>query len=172
MLDMARLQSGRFTVDRTEENIIGLAKKVITQSGVVAEERSTKLVFKKPAQPVKALVDSAKIAEAMANFVENAIKYSPKKSRVEVDLRVEDDMIIFEVLDEGMGVPVDEREHLFGKFYRAVNARTEEPDGNGIGLYVVRSIARKHGGDAYYEPRHQGSMFGFWIPLKRSTGSS
>jgi signal transduction histidine kinase len=104
----------------------------------------------------------------MANFVENAIKYSPKKSTIEAILKVSGDRIFFEVKDQGMGVPPNERDHLFGKFYRATNARSEEPDGNGIGLFVVRRIANGHGGEAYYEPLAKGSLFGFWIPLKRT----
>lgn len=171
MLNMARLQAGRFTIDRSEENLTYLAEKVIMQTGVVAEQRQTKLKFIKPPKPVVALVDTAKITEAMANYVENAIKYSPKDSTVEVELRVANGRIAFEVRDQGMGVPVSERDHLFGKFYRATNARQEEPDGNGIGLFVVRSIAHGHGGDAYYKPLKKGSLFGFWIPLKRSVES-
>jgi len=167
MLNMARLQAGRFTIDRSEENINALAEKVVEQTNSVADQRQIKLKLSKPADSIKALVDAAKITEAMANYVENAVKYSPKGSTVNIELKLEGKKIIFEVTDTGMGVPTEERGSLFGKFYRATNARQEEPDGNGIGLYVVQSIAHGHGGDAYYKPLKKGSLFGFWIARKQ-----
>jgi K+-sensing histidine kinase KdpD len=166
MLNMARLQAGRFTIDRGEENVTKLADKVIDQSQAVADQRGIRLKFTKPSAKIIAFVDAAKVTEAMANYVENAIKYSPEKSTVSINLSLQSNRIIFEVTDAGMGVPLEERGRLFGKFYRATNAREEEPDGNGIGLYVVRSIAEGHGGEAYYKPLKQGSLFGFWIPME------
>jgi len=171
MLNMARLQAGRFTIDRSEENVTKLAEKVVDQTNTIADQREIKLKFVKPAKPIMALIDAAKITEAMANYVENAIKYSPQGSTVQAELKEVGDRIIFEVKDSGMGVPKEERDHLFGKFYRASNARQEEPDGNGIGLYVVHSIAHGHGGDTYYKPLEKGSLFGFWITHKHLAGS-
>ena len=170
MLNMARLQAGRFTIDRSEEDVSHLAEKVVEQTNTIAEQREVKLTLSKPSKPIMALVDAAKITEAMANYVENAIKYSPHGSAVKAELRESNGRIIFEVIDSGMGVPKEEREHLFGKFYRATNARQEEPDGNGIGLYVVHSIAHGHGGDTYYKPLEKGSLFGFWITHKHAEG--
>lgn len=166
MLNMARIQAGKFTIDKSEEDISNLVDKVISETGIVASQREIKLIVNKPSQPLIKSIDVAKIHEAMANYIENAIKYSPKKSTVKIDLYTTDNKLVFEVQDSGMGVPVAEREHLFGKFYRATNARVEEPDGNGIGLYVVRNIATGHGGEAYYRPLEQGSLFGLWIPLE------
>ncbi len=166
MLNMARIQAGRFTIDKSEEDISSLVDKVISETGIVASQRQIKLITNKPSQPIIKSIDVAKIHEAMANYIENAIKYSPKMSEVKIDLYTTEDKIVFEVQDSGMGVPLAERDNLFGKFYRATNARVEEPDGNGIGLYVVRSIATGHNGEAYYKPLDNGSLFGFWIPLE------
>lgn len=168
MLNMARIQAGKFTIDKSEEDIGNLVDKVISETGIVASQREIKLITNKPSQPIIKSIDSAKIHEAMANYIENAIKYSPKKSEVKIDLYTTEDKIVFEVRDSGMGVPLAERDSLFGKFYRATNARVEEPDGNGIGLYVVRSIALGHNGEAYYKPLDNGSLFGFWIPLEHN----
>ncbi len=82
-----------------------------------------------------------------------------------VSLKKTKDRVCFEVQDSGIGVPSSERKDLFRKFFRATNARKDQPNGNGIGLFVVRSVAQAHGGDAYYEPLEKGSLFGFWLPL-------
>jgi signal transduction histidine kinase len=164
MLSISRLQAGRFMIDKSVVDLPALIDKVIETTTIVAEQKHTKLNFKHPDHAIIIQVDMAKIREAMTNYIENAIKYSPENSTVNISLRTENDRVYFEVRDQGMGVPEAERKNLFGKFYRAQNARTHQPDGNGIGLYVVRNIAEGHGGEAYYEPIEQGSLFGLWLP--------
>ena len=165
MLNMARLQAGHFTIDKSETDLIELSEKVISQVKVLADQKYSKITFSVPDHPVIMPVDTAKINEALSNYIENAIKYSPEHSTITVNLMDQGDKVDFEVTDQGMGVPEAERANLFGKFYRATNARLEQPDGNGIGLYVVRSIAEGHEGGAYYRPADEtGSVFGFWLP--------
>jgi signal transduction histidine kinase len=166
MLNMARLQAGHFTIDKSNTDLVLLTERVIDQVEVLASRKNSRITLLKPDHPVRLNVDVAKINEALSNYIENAIKYSPEHSTVTVDLAVTADKIIFEITDQGMGVPLAEQPNLFGKFYRATNARQEQPDGNGIGLYVVKSIAEGHGGEAYYRPAtEQGSVFGFWLPV-------
>ncbi|HSX32673.1 MAG TPA: ATP-binding protein [Candidatus Saccharimonadales bacterium] len=166
MLNMARLQAGHFLVEKSDAELIELTERVIDQLKVVATQRGSTIVFNKPAGPVHAQVDSGKMNELLSNYIENAIKYSPDHSTVTVTLTEADGRIQFEVADQGMGVPAGERDKLFGKFYRASNARHEHPNGNGIGLYVVKSIAEGHGGGVYYRPAQadNGSVFGCWLP--------
>lgn len=165
MLNWARLESGRFTIDVSEADIVEIFNKVLSRVKINAEQRGITLNQQLPDKTIMAQVDTAKIGEAMANYIENAIKYSDNATTINISLEKHPDgRIVFEVADEGIGVPPDERPKLFGRFYRASNARKEQPDGNGIGLYVVKMIARGHGGDAYYSPREtKGSVFGFWI---------
>lgn len=165
MLNMARIQAGHFTVDKSEADMVELVRKELVQVNVLAEQKNIKLEFMAPSKPIVVFVDVAKIKEAMANYLENAIKYSLADTKIKINLFEEnDDMVVFEVTDQGMGVPEAERSKLFGRFYRASNARTEEPDGNGIGLYVIKTIAEGHGGQAYYKPGEpSGSVFGFNI---------
>jgi signal transduction histidine kinase len=173
LLNMARLQAGHFTIDTSEADMVDLVERELEQVKVLAEQKSIALVFKKPAQPIVAQIDVAKVTEAVANYVENAIKYSLDKTTVTIVLQQEGDSVRLEVHDQGMGVPPQERKDLFGRFYRATNARQEQPDGNGIGLYVVKSIAEGHGGEAYYRPGEtRGSVFGFLIKLDHRSHKS
>lgn len=164
MLNMARIQAGRFTIDAAKADIVELVDKQLEQLHALADPRHITLNFKRPAGPIVAEVDSAKLNEASANYIENAIKYSPDNTEIAIRLADEGDSVRFEVTDQGMGVPVHERADLFSRFYRASNARTQQPDGNGIGLYVVKTIAEGHGGEAYYRPGEPtGSTFGFVV---------
>lgn len=165
MLDISRIEAGRFTITRSPADIAALVDKVTMATDIVAEQKNIKLNFKRPEQTILLNVDRGKIGEAMKNYVENAIKYSPDSSTVTITLLKKDDTVYFEVTDAGMGVPEKDRHSLFGKYYRAENAREFQPDGNGIGLYVVKNIIEGHGGTVYYRPLTQGSLFGFSVPV-------
>jgi signal transduction histidine kinase len=166
MLSISRLQAGRFLIDKSLSDLSKLVQKVIETTSILAEQKGSTIVIEEPLPTILTPVDYAKLREAMTNYVENAIKYSPGGSTIRVHLIEEKGRVRFEVIDQGMGVPEEARKSLFGKFYRAQNARKQQPDGNGIGLYVVKSIAEGHGGEAYYKPAEgSGSIFGFWIPI-------
>ena len=165
MLSIARIQAGHFNIDKTLNSMTELVKRTLKELSVLVEEKHIKISFKPPKEKTETLVDRAKINEAITNYIENAIKYSPEKTEAQVSLQVKGKRIYFEVIDSGIGVPQAERKNLFTKFYRAKNARTEHPDGNGIGLFVVKTIAESHDGEAYYAPQASGSLFGFWIPI-------
>lgn len=164
MLSIARIQAGHFTVEKTVIDMVNLAERAILEASAVAKQRGVTLAFKHAA-PIKLQADRAKLNEIMSNYIENAINYSPKDSTVVISLTQAEGKVSFEVSDSGIGVPPSERKDLFRKFFRATNARKEQPNGNGIGLFVVKSVAQAHGGDAYYEPLEHGSLFGFWLPI-------
>ena len=165
MLSISSIQAGRFNINKTPLVLQELVERVIKQTSAQADQKQIKLVFEKPAQPLKIKADQAKIVEVVSNYLENAIKYSTQKSTVTIKLRVSNGRVRFEVEDQGMGVPEKERKNLFSKFFRASNARKKQLDGSGIGLFVVKTIATSHGGDAYYKPLSGGSLFGIWLPL-------
>jgi signal transduction histidine kinase len=165
MLSIARIQAGHFTIEKSEINFLALAQRAIMELSVSAEQNKIKIILNKSKEALVIQADRAKINEAMSNLLENAIKYSVEGSSVSINVRKENDRIIYEVLDSGIGVPAKERKSIFSKFFRARNARLEHPDGNGIGLFVVKTIAQAHGGDAFYKPQASGSLFGFWLPV-------
>jgi signal transduction histidine kinase len=165
MLSMARIQAGHFVLDKTKVDLVELVERARLETSALARQEEVKVNFAKPKQALNITADRAKLNESMSNFLENAIKYSPAGSTVKVELKKQDGQIHFEVIDNGIGVPADERKNLFSKFYRADNARKAEPNGNGIGLFVVKTIVEAHGGEAYYKPLQPGSLFGFWLPV-------
>jgi signal transduction histidine kinase len=168
MLSISRIQAGHFNINKSLVKMVELVERVLMQTAVLAEQKHIKLSFHKPSAEINVEADQAKINEAISNYIENAIKYSREKTMVTLSLTLKNRRVIFEATDQGMGVPEKERKNLFGKFFRAGTARVEQPDGNGIGLFVVKSIAAGHGGDAYYKPLDNGSLFGFWLPIADS----
>ena len=81
------------------------------------------------------------------NLLENAIKYSPKETPISCNLKNENGTIQLSIIDEGMGIPENEKKNIFNKFYRIGNEATRKTQGTGLGLYLCRKIARDHNAD-------------------------
>src|ERR1700681_4750407 len=104
---------------------------------------------------------------AVFNLVENAVKYSTEKKEIEIDLLTPDiDTILLRVRDKGVGIPQPELKRIFKRFYRVASSATGRVKGTGLGLFIVRSIARRHGGDAFAESEGagRGSTFNLRLP--------
>jgi signal transduction histidine kinase len=104
---------------------------------------------------------------AVFNLVENAVKYSGEKKNVVVDILTPDiDTIVLKVRDQGVGIPRSELKRIFKRFYRVTNSASGRVKGTGLGLFIVRSIARRHGGDAFAESEgtDRGSTFTLRLP--------
>ena len=115
--------------------------------------------------------DRDELQAAVANLIDNAIKYSGERVKVAVELvKTGARRISITVMDQGMGITRDELKHVFGRFYRIPGALTARVRGTGLGLSIVRAVARRHGGRAYVESEGagKGSRFTLELPLKPS----
>lgn len=108
--------------------------------------------------------DRSSISEVMSNLIDNAIKYSPVGSTIEISAQLDDDFVRFSVTDHGIGIPGNVAEHLFDKFYRS-HRSSGSVGGTGLGLYISRAIVESHGGHiAAQSVEGKGSTFTFELP--------
>jgi signal transduction histidine kinase len=109
----------------------------------------------------------------LLNLLDNAIKYGPSGQRVVVNLAEEPGRVLISVDDEGPGVPRDERERIWGGYYRLGRERKSAIAGTGIGLAVVRELASRHGGRTWVEQRNDGgARFIIELPTSARTKTS
>lgn len=167
-LNVSRLQTGKFVVERRLVNLADIVEEEVSGLKATAEARTIKLRFRKPSRFPMLYLDDGKLRQVMMNFIDNAIFYSTDHSVAVVKLRVEGGDAVFEVIDTGIGVPASEQEHLFTKFFRAENARRQRPDGTGIGLFLAKKVITAHGGSMIFTSvEGEGSTFGFRLPIKK-----
>ncbi len=113
--------------------------------------------------------DKALLTQALRNLVDNAINFNNPDGTVWVRYRLDEGRIIFEVEDTGIGISPVDQQHLFEKFYRVESREKDKQQGTGLGLAIVRSIAERHGGEAWMESElGRGSIFYLAIPIRQT----
>jgi signal transduction histidine kinase len=166
ILDFSRIDAGRKEYEFQETNLAELVHSTldsyrfqIQQNGFGFEENISSDI-----PPVK--VDREAIARSLLNLVNNALKYSKDQKYIGVSLYRVNGSVNLEVRDRGIGIPANEHEKIFEKFYRCGDPLVHNVKGSGLGLSLVRHIARAHGGDVLVESApNKGSKFTIALPL-------
>lgn len=121
-----------------------------------------------PTEPIILLGNAEELRTAVANLIENAVKYSGEQPSIVVDVDTPNiDTVILRIRDNGVGIPAAELKRIFKRFYRVQSRATGQVKGTGLGLFIVRSIARRHGGDAFAESEGEGRGSTFTLRLPR-----
>jgi signal transduction histidine kinase len=166
ILDFSRIEAGRKEYEFKETNLCELVHSTldsyrfqIEQNGFAFEEKISPDV-----PPVN--VDREAIARSLLNLVNNALKYSKDRKFIGVSLYRANGSVKLEVSDHGIGIPQPEQEKIFEKFYRCGDPLVHNIKGSGLGLSLVRHIARAHGGDVKVESApEKGSKFTIELPV-------
>ena len=110
-------------------------------------------------------MDVDAVTQALANLIDNAIKYSESRKVLTVEAALRDGGVALTVGDEGIGIPREEQRRIFDKFYRVGRSETQSRRGSGVGLALVRHVAQAHGGRVSVESQPgEGSRFTIWLP--------
>lgn len=166
-LNVSRLQNDKFVIDRHSSDLAKVVQQEVDSIQQIARAHGMRIVYRIPRTFPTLYIDEGKVRQVVMNFIDNAIYYSPNTTTIKVSLAVEDGDAVLRVVDHGIGVPREVQKKLFTKFFRASNARTQRPDGTGIGLYLARKVIDGHGGQVVFESTEgQGSTFGFRLPIQ------
>ncbi|MBX3466447.1 MAG: HAMP domain-containing histidine kinase [Planctomycetes bacterium] len=175
LLALARAdEGGAPSAPQTPTDLVEVAGEVVGFFAPAAEARGIDLRLRAGA-PAPVLADRTALARAVANLVDNAVAYAPARTAIEVEVEVDQapGWVTLSVADGGPGVPDDLRPLLFERFARGAHAAAVRPDGAGLGLPLVRAVARGLGGEAEHAPRPGGgSVFRVRLPLHGGDASA
>lgn len=167
LLIVARIEQGGFPIRKKEYSLKDLVKRLINRSKVFAEASGIKIEFYPQKGLPKAFFDPTLIRLVAENLIDNAIRYTRKKGKVEIWLRQKDNYLRFEIKDTGVGIPKPDQKHIFKKFFRSENILKEKTKGSGLGLYIAQSIIKESRGKIWFKSQEgKGTTFYFTIPIK------
>jgi len=168
ILDVSRLESGTMKFLPEDTDISELTKEIAETMESSANSKQKKINSIIEDNLPNLIIDPERVKQVLVNLVNNAIKFSPNNSDINIQVKKEVDCVLFEVQDFGRGIPKNKIEKIFDTFYQVDSANDRKlMDGAGLGLAISRGIVVAHGGNIHVESRvNKGSTFKFTLPLK------
>ncbi len=161
-LNVSRLESGKIQVQKTFFSIQDLISELVKE--VVLTNPGRQINFE-PGIPVFLMADEDKIGSVIMNLINNAMKYSPRNSAVDIACEEKDNQVFVSVRDYGRGISEDDQARIFERYYRVENEANRHVSGFGIGLYLSAEIIHRHGGNIFVESEAgNGARFIFSLP--------
>jgi signal transduction histidine kinase len=166
VLDFSRIEGGRQRYDIAPSPIEPVVQEVLDAFRYALARQGFAVEVDVAPDLPEVPIDADAVKQALANLVDNAIKYSGERRRLRVAARRAGDEVRIEVADDGVGIPAAETERIFEKFYRIGRSETQGRRGSGVGLALVKHIALAHGGRVSVESRvGEGSRFTLHLPV-------
>ena len=165
LLSLVKMDKTSANINIQSENINELLERILKRLRPIAKQRNIEVVFES-FRPVVAEVDEVKMSLALSNLVENAIKYNKENGWVHVSLNADHKYFYVKVADSGIGIPKQDTENIFERFYRVDKSHSREIGGTGLGLSITRSAIIMHrGAIKVYSEEGEGTTFTVRVPL-------
>jgi len=166
LLDSSRLERGKIQLVREYVDLVDITKGVVSELTPLLLEKEETLTVNALEGLPQPFVDAQLLRQAILNLISNAMKYTPAKGQIAIDISRDQEYLRWQIKDSGIGIPKVDLGKLFQKFYRAGNAVAVETEGTGLGLYLVRLIVERLGGKVWCESEEgAGSTFVFTLPI-------
>lgn len=166
LLDLARMQPDQIRADFELIHPQEIASESLEEVRLSASQKDVQVRAAGPVEFKPIVAARRRLRQVLSNLLANAIKFSSEGSKVIISARDEPDYLVIEVTDEGIGIPLEDQEHIFDDFFRASNA--EEISGAGLGLSITKKIIDAHEGElsveSPYDPDKSGTRFTVRIP--------
>jgi two-component system phosphate regulon sensor histidine kinase PhoR len=160
LLIAGRLESGMMILENVPLDLVAILEESVLAVKPIANKRKVTIELKTPQKAVYVIGDKSGLQQVFINLINNAVKFSPKETTVEVEVKRTHDQTRVVITDHGLGIPAESLPHIFQRFYRAKNVTIAEIPGSGIGLYIVKSIVEELGGTISVEsPQNLGTIF-------------
>lgn len=167
IIDLSRVQDSDPLMDAKSVDVDDIVNEAIDQCTTLAHARNIEL-FRGPRSGAHVVGDRNYLISAVSNLIENAINYSPEKTKVTINTDIKGQLVEISVIDQGIGIAENDLSRIFERFYRVDPARSRQTGGTGLGLSIVKNVAMKHGGEVtVWSSQGTGSTFCLKLPLER-----
>lgn len=164
LLDIAKLDANKNDLQISDFEINSLVSESLTTIQPLAKSRDIKLVYPAFKQAMVIRADRRKLRQVIVNLVTNGVKFTPTHGEVSVSVYKLDSAYEFKIKDTGIGIPQEDVNHIFDKFYRVNKERSRIVGGSGLGLTIVKQIIEAHKGNIHVESEPGNTVFTFRIP--------
>ncbi len=170
LLSVARIERGKSEIEERPTDVISLAETILKEEALVIKTKKLEITKVYDKNIPKILADPKQLTIVLQNLLVNAIKYSSKRGKINLKIERKGDDITFTVADTGMGIPKVAQPKIFTRFFRADNAKAQEPEGVGLGLYIVKAVIDMMKGKIWFKSQeNKGTTFYVTIPIKKVT---
>jgi len=167
ILDISRIEAGKMEIRRAPLNPAEAVRRAVQEMDAFARQRSITLKTDLSPGLPRVMADADRLHQVLDNLLSNAIKFSPQGNEVLIRVVPAGNMVRFDVIDHGPGIPPDQTSAIFERFYRVDNAASRKTGGTGLGLTICRAIVEEHGGEIWVESTvGEGSTFSFTMPAE------
>lgn len=167
LLDVARIEQKRLILRKEPTDFSKITKEVSREAEIIAKPRNIEIVLNCGKNIPKISSDPNRMKMVMENLVNNAIKYTTNRGKIEIKLFRKNGGLVFSVKDDGVGIPEEQQGRVFDKFFRSDNVVKYQTEGTGLGLYISKSIVEQLGGKIWFQSvENLGSIFSFSLPVK------
>lgn len=167
LLDISRVERDKLALRLAIVPLEEVVRTALESASARLDERDQRLDVRLPEEPLPIFADAVRLAQILQNLLDNASKYSPDGSTVRLGVRVVADDVVFEVEDEGVGIPATHMESIFEPFAQLDQSLERENSGLGIGLTLVKRLAELHGGSVRASARDDGEGSRFMVTIPR-----
>lgn len=169
LLDISRLDAGVLVLQSEEVNIVQLINNVLSQLDSWSESKNITLTKSIECEEFRLVADARQMERVFYNLIGNAIKFTPLKGHINISIAKQNDGVLIEVEDNGMGIAEDEVEHIFERFHQVTKSQISNPGGVGLGLSLAKEITDLHYGELTVTSElGEGTCFSLYLP--RDTG--
>ncbi|WP_330695220.1 sensor histidine kinase [Anaerotignum sp.] len=168
LLTLVKLDQKEIPLNFKETDLNGVVEGIIKRLLPLAQAKNISIQYEK-GKDVTAMADEMKLTLAIANLVDNAIKYTPEDGKVEINLDADHQNAFISVADTGIGIPDNEVARIFERFYRVDKTRDRETGGTGLGLSITHSTIMMHNGSIkVYSKEDEGTTILVRIPIRQN----
>jgi signal transduction histidine kinase len=173
LLDVARIEQKRLILRKEPVDLGKIAGEIIAETEQMTKSRNIEVVFSCGKNNPKVIGDEARLKMVVENLLNNSVKYTTNRGKIEIKIGKKDNSLVFSIKDNGVGIPEEQQGRIFDKFFRSDNIVKYQTEGTGLGLYISKNIIEHLGGKIWFQSvENLGSIFSFSLPINKHANNA